>query len=134
MIKIQKKSFNIDKEINFIKKKYQSIGAVSTFIGYVRDNNKNKKVLSINLEVYSEMAEEYLNNIIEKTKKKLNIIDILIIHRFGNLNIGEKIVLVAIFSKRRNEGIKACRLVMNYLKKDAPFWKNEKYRNKTEWI
>ena len=80
------------------------------------------------------MAEEYLNNIIEKTKKKLNIIDILIIHRFGNLNIGEKIVLVAIFSKRRNEGIKACRLVMNYLKKDAPFWKNEKYRNKTEWI
>ena len=134
MIKIQKKNFNIDKEINFIIKKYQNVGAVSTFVGYVRDNNKNKKVISIKLEVYPEMAKKYLNNIVKKIKKNLNIQDILIIHRFGNLKIGEKIVLVAVFSKHRNEGIKGCKLIMDYLKKDAPFWKKEKYTNKAEWI
>ena len=56
MIKIQKKDFNLENEIQIIKLRYSHIGAVSTFVGYVRNNNNNKKVKSINLEVYKEMA------------------------------------------------------------------------------
>ena len=134
MIKIQKKNFNIENEIKYIKDKHTNVGAVSTFIGYVRDTNKNQKVKSIKLEVYPEMAEKYLNDICNKIKKKLNIENILIIHRFGKLKINEKIVLVATFSIHRNDGIKACKLIMNYLKKDAPFWKKEEYINKTKWL
>ena len=52
MIKIQKEDFNSDEEIHNIKKIYSNIGAVTSFTGYVRDNNNNQNVKSINLEVY----------------------------------------------------------------------------------
>ena len=64
MIKIQKEDFNSDEEIHSIKKLHSNIGAVTSFIGYVRDNNNNKNVQSINLEVYEEMAHKQLKKII----------------------------------------------------------------------
>jgi len=134
MIKIQKKNFNVDREISSLKKKYNNVGAVSIFLGYVRDINKQKKVKSINLEVYPEMAEKFLSSICDNAKKKWDITDILIIHRFGKLKINEKIVLVATFSMHRKHGVNACNYIMDYLKKDAPFWKKEEYKNKTEWL
>jgi len=134
MIKIQKEDFNIDEEINFIKSKNLDVGAVSTFIGYVRNLNNQKKVKSINLEVYKDMAYKTLENISSKAFKKWLIIDILIIHRFGQLNINEKIVLVATFSLHRKDSVEACNFIMDYLKKDAPFWKKEFYNDSYNWL
>tara|TARA_Y100001970_G_scaffold219722_1_gene269653 strand:- start:316 stop:720 length:405 start_codon:yes stop_codon:yes gene_type:complete len=134
MIKIQKKDFDIENEIKSIKSKHKNVGAVSTFIGYVRNINKNKKVNSIYLEVYKDMAKKNLLKITEEAKKKWNLIDVLVIHRFGKLDINEKIVLVATFSIHRKKGIKACDHIMNILKKDAPFWKKEFYEKNNKWI
>ena len=134
MIKVQKKDFNLEKEINFIKDNLSSVGAVSTFIGYVRDLNNNKDVKSINLEVYNEMAIKELSNIKNTAIKKWDLADCLIIHRYGKLNINEKIVLVACFSEHRKESEEACQYIMNYLKKDAPFWKEEFYSEGSTWL
>ena len=134
MIKIQEQDFNLDNELKFIKSKNKSVGAVSTFIGYVRDINNNKKVTSIELEVYPEMAKKSLDKICNQAKKKWELIDTLVIHRFGKLNINEKIVLVAISSVNRKDSIAACNFIMDYLKKDAPFWKKEFYDNNYSWL
>jgi len=134
MIKIQKESFNIEKEIQHIKENLHDVGAVSTFLGYVRNTNNDKKVSSINLEVYSAMAEKSLEEIIEKANKKWNLSDTLVIHRYGKLNIGEKIVLVATFSKHRHDSMQACEFIMDYLKKNAPFWKKENYDDGYMWL
>ena len=134
MIKIQEKNFNIEEEIDQIKLQHSNIGAVSTFIGYVRGLNNQKNVSSINLEVYKNMAYKSLEDICVKAKKKWNIIDILIIHRFGKLEVKEKIVLVAIFSEHRKESFDACNFIMDYLKNDAPFWKKEFYNKNYEWL
>ena len=134
MIKIQKEDFNVEKEVNTIKKLYSNVGAVTSFIGYVRDNNNNSKVQSINLEVYEEMAFKQLEKIIEQAKIKWSLIDTLIIHRFGNLQVNDKIVLVASFSAHRKDSLESCNFIMDYLKKDAPFWKNEFYDEKNEWL
>ena len=134
MIKIQKESFNIENEIQHMKENLQDVGAVSTFLGYVRNTNNDKKVSSINLEVYSAMAEKSLEEIIEKANKKWNLSDTLVIHRYGKLNIGEKIVLVATFSKHRHNSIQACEFIMDYLKKEAPFWKKENYDDGYIWL
>ena len=134
MIKIQKKNFNLEKEINLIKSKYKNVGAVSTFVGYVRNTNLNKKVTSIEIEVYEKMAFSSINKICKKAKKKWGIIDILVIHRFGKLKLNEKIVLVATFSIHRNDAYKASCYIMDYLKKEAPFWKKEYYNKKFKWI
>ena len=97
MIKIQKKNFNIDSEIKIIKDKHTNVGAVSSFIGYVRDLNNNKDVKYIDLEVYNEMAIKELSKIKDAAIKNWNLTDCLIIHRYGKLNVNDKIVLVACF-------------------------------------
>ena len=134
MIKIQEKNFNLEDEINLIKSQYSNIGAVSTFVGYVRNSNNQQKVISIDLEVYKDMAYKSLEMICLKAQKKWNLIDTLIIHRFGKLNVNEKIVLVATFSIHRKDSLEACNYIMDYLKKDAPFWKKEFYNNNYRWL
>ena len=134
MIKIQKENFNIEKEISEIKKIHSNVGAVTSFIGYVRENNNNTDVESINLEVYDKMAYKQFEKIIEEANNKWDLIDALIIHRYGNLKVNDKIVLVASFSSHRKDSFEACNYIMDYLKKDAPFWKNEFYDKKNEWL
>ena len=134
MIKIQKENFNVEEEINSIKKIHSNIGAVTSFLGYVRDNNNNTNVESINLEVYEKMAYSQFKKIIEEANVKWSLIDTLIIHRYGKLQVTDKIVLVASFSSHRKDSFESCNFIMDYLKKDAPFWKNEFYDKKNEWL
>ena len=134
MIKIQKKDFNLEKEIKNIKDNLSNVGAVSSFIGYVRDLNNNKDVKSIDLEVYNEMAIKELAKIKNFAIEKWSLTDCLIVHRYGKLDVGEKIVLVACFSEHRKNGMEACIYIMDYLKKDAPFWKKEFYFEGSSWL
>ena len=134
MIKIQKKDFNLENEIKKIKDKLSSVGAVSTFIGYVRDLNNKKDVKFLNLEVYNEMAIRELSKIRDNAIRKWELSDCLIIHRYGKLYVTEKIVLVACFSEHRNNSFESCKYVMDYLKKDAPFWKKEYYSSGSNWL
>ena len=134
MIKIQKKNFNIEEEIEIIKNKHSGIGALTSFVGYVRDLNNNKDVKYLNLEVYEEMAFKELSKISNNAFQKWSLIDTLIIHRYGKLNVNEKIVLVSCFSQHRKDSFDACEFIMNFLKKDAPFWKNEFYYKDNEWL
>ena len=134
MIKIQEEDFNIEDEINRVKLQHLNVGAVSTFIGYVRSLNNQQKVTSINLEVYKDMAYKSLEAICSKAQEKWDIIDMLIIHRFGKLSTEEKIVLVATFSMHRKKSSDACNFIMDYLKKNAPFWKKEIYKDNYKWL
>ena len=134
MIKIQKENFNAEQEINSIKKIHSNVGAVTSFIGYVREINNNTNVESINLEVYEKMAHKQFEKIIEKANIKWSLIDTLIIHRYGKLQVNDKIVLVVSFSSHRKDSFEACNFIMDYLKKDAPFWKNEFYDKKNKWL
>ena len=134
MIKIQKEDFNVEEEVNIIKNIHSDVGAVTSFIGYVRDNNNYTGVESLNFEVYEKMAFKQFEKIIEKAYIKWNLIDTLIIHRHGRLQVNDKIVLVASFSSHRKDSFEACNFIIDYLKKDAPFWKNEFYGKKNEWL
>jgi molybdopterin synthase catalytic subunit len=134
MIKIQKEDFNSEEEINKIKILYPNLGAITSFTGYVRNKNNNKKVESIHLEVYEAMAYKQFERIINKANLKWDLIDCLIIHRYGKLNVNSKIVLVSCFSEHRKDSFESCNFIMDYLKKDAPFWKNEFYNKKNKWL
>ena len=135
MIKIQKEDFNSEEEIDKIKKLHSNVGAITSFIGYVRKKNNDKKVNAIKIEVYQEMAYKQLEKIVSEAKLRWKITDCLIIHRYGKLYANSKIVLVTCFSEHRMDSFESCNFIMNYLKKDAPFWKNEYYTNKNnEWL
>jgi len=135
MIKIQKEDFNSEEEIDKIKKLHSNVGAITSFIGYVRKKNNDKKVNSIDLEVYQEMAYKQLEKIVSEAKLRWKLTDCLIIHRYGKLYVNSKIVIVTCFAEHRMDSFESCNFIMNYLKKDAPFWKNEYYENKNnEWL
>ena len=134
MIKIQKKDFSIEQEIKLIKDKYSDVGAINTFIGYVRDLNNKKDVKFLELEVYETMAKKELSKILNNAVKEWGLIDCLIIHRYGKLNVNDKIVLVACFSEHRDASYSACKYIMDFLKKDAPIWKKESYSEGSSWL
>ena len=134
MIKIQKKDFSIEQEIKLVKDKYSDVGAVNTFIGYVRDLNNKKDVKFLELEVYEKMAKKELSKILNNAVKEWGLIDCLIIHRYGKLNVNDKIVLVACFSEHRDDSYSACKYIMDFLKKDAPIWKKESYSEGSSWL
>ena len=134
MIKIQKKDFYIDDEIKSLINKSSNVGAVNSFIGYVRDFNNKKDVKYIDLEVYEDMAMKELLKIANKALKKFNLINYLIIHRYGRLYVSDKIVLVVCLSEHRKDSFESCKFIMNFLKKDAPFWKKEFYKNGSSWL
>ena len=80
------------------------------------------------------MAKKKLIEIINKAKKKWEILDCIIIHRHGKLIVGDKIVMVAVISKHRKDSLLSCQFIMNFLKKEAPFWKKEIYNKKSNWL
>ena len=134
MIKIQKKDFNIEQEIKLLKDKYSNVGAVISFIGFVRDLNNKKDVKYIELEVYEKMAIKELSKIKNNAVKKFDLVDCLIVHRYGRLDVNDSIVLVVCFSEHRNNSFEACKFIMDYLKRDVPFWKKEIYFKGSDWL
>ena len=134
MIKIQKKDFNLEDEIKYIKDKHSNVGAVSLFVGYVRDLNNNKDVKYLNLEVYNEMAMKEVSKIKSSAISEFSLTECLIIHRYGKLFVNDKIVLVACFAEHRNNCMEASKFIMDFLKKDVPFWKKEFYNKNSSWL
>jgi len=109
-------------------------GACVMFVGSMRDFNENTDVQKMTLEHYPGMTEKHLVQIIDEAKKKWNIIDAFIVHRVGNFEPGDPIVLVATWSAHRAEAYEANRYLIEELKSRAPFWKKETLKEGTRWV
>ena len=134
MIKVQKNNFSIQEEINLLKMKYKNIGALSSFIGIVRDKREEEDLLSMTLEHYPGMTEKMLNKIENEALNRWKLLGTTIIHRYGELFPGDQIVLVITASKHRKEAIDACHFIIDWLKTKGPFWKYEKTKSKGYWV
>jgi len=125
---IQEDVFDVEKIISNIRKNKSNIGAIVSFIGYVREFNKSKKtkkLLQMNLEYYPGMTEKALNKIELNAKSKWQLEDVYIIHRIGKLKPTEPIVAVVVASEHRKNAFEACEFIIDFLKTEAPFWKKE---------
>lgn len=134
MIRVQKEDFLLNNELNLLKKDHKNIGAVSSFIGIVRNKSKNEELISMTLEHYPKMANSMLKKIEEEALNRWDLIDTLIIHRYGELFPGDQIVLVITLSSHRVEAINACHFLIDWLKTKGPFWKYEKTKNGGNWV
>src|SRR5512134_2370401 len=109
-------------------------GAVCTFVGLVRDLNEGRPVTAMTLEHYPGMTERELGRIEQEARARWRLIDSLIIHRFGRLEPGERIVLVAVASAHRDAAFDACRFLIDWLKTKAPLWKAEESDAGRHWV
>jgi len=118
-------------EAGFVKGKH---GACASFVGTMRDFNVGDKVHSMSLEHYPEMTQQFLEAICIEAGRRWNLIDSLIIHRYGEIKPGEPIVLTAAWSAHRAEAFDACRYLIEELKARAPFWKKETTDTGERWV
>ena len=134
---IQKKLFNLEKIISDLRENKPNVGAIVSFIGYVRDFNKDintKKLKHMNLEHYPGMTEKTLINIELNAKSKWSLEDVFIIHRVGKLLPSDPIVAVVVASQHRKNAFEACEFIIDFLKTDAPFWKKEISDQDELWV
>lgn len=100
-------------------------GATSIFIGTMRDFNEERSVEGMTLEYYPGMTENQLEKIIHEAQRQWRLLDVLVVHRVGDIAPNTPIVLVAVWSVHRGDAFDACRDIMEALKSRAPFWKKE---------
>ena len=133
-ISIQLADFNAGEEINLLEHDNSSDGAVVTFTGRVRAQNDGETVTGLYLEHYPGMTEHALSQIISKAKSRWSIQRITVIHRIGQLAIGDNIVFVGVSSAHRKDAFAGAEFIMDFLKVDAPFWKKETRADGDMWL
>lgn len=122
-IKVQAELFDAGTEIGALHAGDPTIGAVTSFTGYCRDEGGQLEALE--LEHFPGMAEGQLTSIAQDATARWPLQGLTIIHRYGKLKPGEPIVLVATASAHRRASFEAADFLMDFLKTKAPFWKKE---------
>jgi molybdopterin synthase catalytic subunit len=132
-IEIQTADFDLATEYEALSSCY-STGAVVTFVGKVRDFNQGDNVSGLTLEHYPGMTEKSLAKILIEAESRWSIQGVKVIHRIGELALGDQIVFVGVASAHRGDAFKACEFIMDYLKTQAPFWKKEATEAGSHWV
>jgi molybdopterin synthase catalytic subunit len=126
--------FDLQLEHNELRAAALNVGAITTFVGTVRDINQDDKVRGLHLEHYPGMTEKELDKILSEAESRWRLIAATVIHRVGDLSPGEEIVFVGIASEHRGDAFKGCEFVMDYLKTRATFWKKETTIDGERWL
>jgi molybdopterin synthase catalytic subunit len=111
-------------------------GAVVTFAGVVRNQNLGRQVDQLEYEAYPPMAETKLGQIVAEARERWPAIrGVAVVHRTGQLEIGETAVLVAVGAPHRDDGaFEAARYVIDRTKEIVPIWKKETWTEGEEWL
>jgi molybdopterin converting factor subunit 1 len=112
----------------------EQAGAIATFLGTVRARSRDRDVIALEYEAYSEMAEKVIAEIAEEAKERYDLCEIAVTHRLGHVEIGDVSVAIAISAPHRHDALAACRDMIDALKERVPLWKKELYAGGEEWI
>jgi molybdopterin synthase catalytic subunit len=102
-------------------------GAVCVFLGVVRDHNEGRSVRGVQYSAYREMAEKVLAQIALEAAARAGSDRVAVVHRTGELGVGEASVAIAVSSPHREQAFEACRYVIEAIKQRLPVWKQERY-------
>ena len=133
-VRIQKEDFVVTDEIEAMKKVSRNIGGIVTFLGTGREMSKGENITKLNFEHYPQMAEKKLEEISVQAIEDFKIIDMSIIHRIGEIDIGENIVLIVAAGEHRKEAFEACEWAIAELKRITPIWKRETTSKGEVWV
>lgn len=128
-VRVQRDDFDLSTEVAALTDGRTDTGAVVTFVGLVRG-----PLTALTLEHYPGMAERELSRLEAEARSRWPLDDVLIVHRFGRLIPGDRIVLVVTLSAHRGAAFEAAGFLMDFLKTNAPFWKSEEGPEGPRWV
>ena len=140
MIRVQREDFDIGAEVARLYAGNGRVGGVCVFAGLVRDYlghdpaAEAPQVRAMTLEHYPGMTEKKLAEIEAEARQRWPLEEVVIIHRYGRLEPGDRIVLVATASAHRDAAFESCRFLIDWLKTRAPFWKLEETPDGGQWV
>jgi molybdopterin synthase catalytic subunit len=134
LVRVQRDNFSIDAEIDRVRSRSKRIGGIAVFLGTARDRSKGRDVESLTFEHYEGMAQKKLREIRERALKDFDVVEVLILHRYGDIAIGENIVLIVVGAEHRADAFRACRWAIDELKQITPIWKREQTPEGDVWV
>jgi molybdopterin synthase catalytic subunit len=134
LVRVQREDFSIDDELRRVRARSKRIGGIAMFLGTARDRSKGKDVDRITFEHYEGMAQKKLREIRERALKNFDVIELLVLHRYGEIGIGENIVLIIAGAEHRAEAFQACKWAIDELKQITPIWKLEHTPEGEVWV
>lgn len=123
-VRIEEASFDPGAETNAFLAATAGAGAAVTFTGLVR-SLPGAPVATLRLECYPDLARNQIGAMIETAIARFGLLDAVVIHRHGLLRPGEPIVQVMTLAPHRQAAFEGAEFLMDFLKTDAPFWKQE---------
>jgi len=133
-ISVQAEDFDIAAEIETLTHGRGDVGAVVSFTGLVRETAGAGRISGMELEHYPGMTERAIEAIVAEAETRWSLDGVRVIHRFGVLAPGDRIVLVLTASRHRQAAFEAAAFLMDYLKTRAPFWKKESGPEGANWV
>ena len=132
-ISVQEAAFDFGAEADQFARGHQTMGAIVTFTGVVRDTDDGA-LQAMEIEHYPGMTETALTEIAQQAADRWSLGDVLVIHRYGRLEPGEMIMMVVTAAPHRADAFQAAEFLMDYLKSRAPFWKREITAEGAQWV
>lgn len=133
-ISVQKHDFDVGQEYAALVANNTTAGAIVFFVGRVRDFSDGHSVEKLSLEHYPGMTEKVLEQILDVAIQRWSLVSARIVHRVGDLLLGDQIVFVGVSSAHREHAFQAAEFLMDFLKTQAPFWKKESTAQGIVWV
>ena len=133
-IRVGEADFSLDEELSRIMRESPSAGGVASFVGLVRNKNDGAAVSRMTLEHYPGMTEKSLAKIAAAARERFHLVDVIVVHRVGELKVGDRIVLCLTSAEHRGDAFAGSEYIMDWLKTDAPFWKKEQTPDGERWV
>jgi molybdopterin synthase catalytic subunit len=127
--------FSVEAELSrFAQARGDGVGALASFVGYCRGSSAVGPVKALHLDHYPGFTEAEITRLAQAVFDRHDLMDLLVIHRAGEVAPRDPIVLVAALAAHRTEAFAAVTELMDYLKTDAPFWKREISDGQSRWV
>ena len=136
-VSVQEADFDIGAEVAALTAGRTDIGGVAVFAGLVRDlmpTDPDAAPTELTLEHYPGMTERMIEEIEAEAQARWPLLATRVVHRYGRLQAGDRIVLVIAASAHRAAAFDACQFLMDWLKTRAPFWKLEASGDAADWV
>ena len=139
MIRVQQDDIDIGRELHLLARGNPRVGGIASFVGVVRDQHlregmHREQVEAMTLEHWPGVTENALKEIDDEAHRRWPLEATIVVHRYGRLMPGERIVLVAVASAHREAAFEACQFLIDWLKTKAPFWKLETTPTGESWV
>lgn len=131
-VSIQSSPFDMGAEVRRFANSVSGAGAIVTFSGLVRDDGG--KLTAMEIEHYPAMTERAVEAIRVEAMERWALLGAVIVHRYGRLEPGEQIMMVATAARHRADAFAAAEFLMDYLKSRAPLWKKEIGPDGEQWV